>query len=308
MNRGRTEPFNDLWLKPLLDLAENYPSPEVQLAAMAAAARFPIGRRGWEKMIGPGWRLIMRLPPGSQLRRRTLKFAAGVPLISVREELCRMADDPDEPDREVIADALESVGDPSRIHDLLIRAGEGDPELWRRLAMAPLEHSGLDYRHIQEYARKLDADARFWLALAVGRLGNYARLDEAFAPGAPLPTLFWGSPWTAYERIAAIRPVPERLHRVLLDMLARLDETRVSQDYDLARALRDAAQEHEPTLPDRYLDVLERLLNQLESSALFSEESCSFSRTDMIAALVEWLARAQTWSDKITNPPTPTRD
>ena len=238
MNRGRTEPFNDLWLKPLLDLAENYPSPEVQLAAMAAAARFPIGRRGWEKMIGPGWRLIMRLPPGSQLRRRTLKFAAGVPLISVREELCRMADDPDEPDREVIADALESVGDPSRIHDLLIRAGEGDPELWRRLAMAPLEHSGLDYRHIQEYARKLDADARFWLALAVGRLGNYARLDEAFAPGAPLPTLFWGSPWTAYERIAAIRPVPERLHRVLLDMLARLDETRVSQDYGLARALR----------------------------------------------------------------------
>ena len=77
---------------------------------------------------------------------------------------------------------------------------------------------------------------------------------------------------------------------------------------DLARALRDAAQEHEPTLADRYLDVLERLLNQLESSALFSEESCSFSRTDMIAALVEWLARAQTWSDKITNPPTPTRD
>ena len=77
---------------------------------------------------------------------------------------------------------------------------------------------------------------------------------------------------------------------------------------DLARALRDASQEHEPTLPDRYLDVLERLLNQLESSALFSEESCSFSRTDMIAALVEWLARAQTWSDKITNPPTPTRD
>ena len=77
---------------------------------------------------------------------------------------------------------------------------------------------------------------------------------------------------------------------------------------DLARTLRDAAQEHEPTLPDRYLDVLERLLNQLESSALFSEESCSFSRTDMIAALVEWLARAQTWSDKITNPPTPTRD
>ena len=77
---------------------------------------------------------------------------------------------------------------------------------------------------------------------------------------------------------------------------------------DLARAMRDASQAHEPTLPDRYLDVLERLLNQLESSALFSEESCSFSRTDMVAALVEWLARAQDWSEKTLNPPAPKRD
>ena len=77
---------------------------------------------------------------------------------------------------------------------------------------------------------------------------------------------------------------------------------------DLARAMRDASQEHEPTLPDRYLDVLERLLNQLESAALFSEESCSFSRADMVSALVEWLARAQDWSEKTVNPPAPQRD
>lgn len=238
MNRGRTEPFTDLWLRPLLDLAENAPSPEVRLAAMMAAARFPIGRVAWQKMIGPGWELIMRLPPGSPLRRRTLAFAAGVPLRTVRDELCHLADDPQEPDRDAIVDALESVGDPSRIHALLARAEKGDPELWRRLAMAPLEQSGLDYRHVLNYARSLDTDARFWLALAVGRLDNYARLEDAFAPGAPLPTLFWGSPWTAYERIAAIRPVPEKLHSALLEMLARIDETRVSEDYDLIRALR----------------------------------------------------------------------
>lgn len=77
---------------------------------------------------------------------------------------------------------------------------------------------------------------------------------------------------------------------------------------DMARAMRDASQQHEPALPERYLDVLERLLNQLESSALFSEESCSFSRTDMVAALVEWFARAQDWSEKTLNPPTPKRD
>lgn len=62
---------------------------------------------------------------------------------------------------------------------------------------------------------------------------------------------------------------------------------------DLARNWRDAAYTHEPALPQRYVDVLERLLNQLESAALFTEESCSFSQADMAAALGDWLARAQ---------------
>lgn len=63
--------------------------------------------------------------------------------------------------------------------------------------------------------------------------------------------------------------------------------------HDLARTWRDAVQAHEPALPQRYLDVLERVLNQLESAALFTEESCSFSQSDMVAALGDWLARAR---------------
>lgn len=63
--------------------------------------------------------------------------------------------------------------------------------------------------------------------------------------------------------------------------------------HDLARNWRDAASTHEPALPQRYLDVLERVLNQLESAALFTEESCSFSQADMVAALSDWLARAR---------------
>jgi hypothetical protein len=61
---------------------------------------------------------------------------------------------------------------------------------------------------------------------------------------------------------------------------------------DLARDWRDAAYSHEPALPQRYVDVLERLLNQLESAALFPEESCSFSQADMVGALVDWLSKA----------------
>jgi hypothetical protein len=63
--------------------------------------------------------------------------------------------------------------------------------------------------------------------------------------------------------------------------------------HELASQWRDAAQGHEPALPPRYREVLERVLNQLESAALFTEESCSFSQADMVGALAEWLAKAR---------------
>jgi hypothetical protein len=46
-------------------------------------------------------------------------------------------------------------------------------------------------------------------------------------------------------------------------------------------------------LPARYGTVLHDLLDRLESSALFSEESCSFSRKDLIESLQMWLDKAR---------------
>lgn len=48
-----------------------------------------------------------------------------------------------------------------------------------------------------------------------------------------------------------------------------------------------------PGLPPRYPAVLEKLLAPLEASALFSEESCSFSRTDLADSLAQWLQHAR---------------
>ena len=62
---------------------------------------------------------------------------------------------------------------------------------------------------------------------------------------------------------------------------------------EMARTWREAAQAHQPALPQRYQDVLERVLSQLESAALFTEESCSFSQGDMVDALGDWLTRAR---------------
>ena len=47
-------------------------------------------------------------------------------------------------------------------------------------------------------------------------------------------------------------------------------------------------------LPPRYSEVLLNLLDRLESSALFSEESCSFSQKDLVANLTVWVEKAQT--------------
>ena len=46
-------------------------------------------------------------------------------------------------------------------------------------------------------------------------------------------------------------------------------------------------------LPPRYAEVLHGLLDRLESSALFSEESCSFSQKDLVANLTMWVEKAQ---------------
>ncbi len=62
---------------------------------------------------------------------------------------------------------------------------------------------------------------------------------------------------------------------------------------ELVRTWREVAHSHQPALPPRYTEVLERVLSQLESAALFTEESCSFSQADMVAALGDWLAKAR---------------
>ena len=63
--------------------------------------------------------------------------------------------------------------------------------------------------------------------------------------------------------------------------------------HDLVRTWREVAHGHQPALPPRYTEVLERVLSQLESAALFTEESCSFSQADMVGALGDWLTKAR---------------
>jgi hypothetical protein len=45
-------------------------------------------------------------------------------------------------------------------------------------------------------------------------------------------------------------------------------------------------------LPPRYGEVWLGLIDRLESSALFSEESCSFSQSSLLDSLDDWLTKA----------------
>ncbi|PFH08382.1 hypothetical protein BCF11_0736 [Collimonas sp. PA-H2] len=46
-------------------------------------------------------------------------------------------------------------------------------------------------------------------------------------------------------------------------------------------------------LPPRFAEVAENFLGRLEAASLFSEESCSYSRQDLLDHLGAWLDQAQ---------------
>jgi len=70
---------------------------------------------------------------------------------------------------------------------------------------------------------------------------------------------------------------------------------RLRQGETSAHAFSEAARQNDAllgALPARYTEVLHGLLDRLESGALFSEESCSFSQKDLIDSLQMWIDKA----------------
>jgi hypothetical protein len=51
-------------------------------------------------------------------------------------------------------------------------------------------------------------------------------------------------------------------------------------------------------LPEKYSIALENVLSRVESSSLFTEESCSFSKKDLANALRVWLEKVQQYHSK----------
>jgi len=80
----------------------------------------------------------------------------------------------------------------------------------------------------------------------------------------------------------------------LQEMQIRLDALRQGRcrpgDYTQGERQRDAVL---AALPPAFGEVWHNLLDRMDSSALFSEESCSFSQTDLHDSLQLWLDKAR---------------
>ena len=82
-------------------------------------------------------------------------------------------------------------------------------------------------------------------------------------------------------------------HPLLTPLQTGFDALRRGAAGPAAFSLRARAQtELLAALPPRYAEVLHGLLDRLESSALFAEESCSFSQQDLLDSLQLWLDKA----------------
>jgi hypothetical protein len=82
------------------------------------------------------------------------------------------------------------------------------------------------------------------------------------------------------------------------DQLTAFDAqlAQIRSDQLLASAFVQAARAHTEllqALPEKYSTVYHDLLDRLESGALFSEESCSFSQRDLLDSLALWADKAK---------------
>lgn len=83
--------------------------------------------------------------------------------------------------------------------------------------------------------------------------------------------------------------------------IKKLSDSLESNEFENTNALLFAFRQEKDLLRDLpavFEGALESILERLESSAMFDAESCSFSQSDLLAALTLWLEKAKSYLEK----------
>ena len=204
-------------VEPLIEVLAEDSSAAVRVAACQTLVELPVGAEVWEAAAPAVHSMLDDIPLGASEGGAALAAARLVPEQSVRERVPPAA--PVEVDPMARLEARVALGDLAAVPELLGLLGT-DGRDWAAslLARLPIEEAGVEPSALEPI---FDTDV--FGALAAARLGRtrpLAAVLKRICSDQP-PEMFWGSPWTAYDWLAAVRPVPESLRSWLL---ARLDD------------------------------------------------------------------------------------
>lgn len=220
--KGRVRPAQ---LIPLFRLAADAGEPpEDRLAALLAAAHFPLDVKGWQ-FVAEKTDLLSRegeMQPAMQAQFADV--AARIPLRSWRKHLEILVRRIDASQRQPLVRRLAEQGDLSQIGLAVWLIDNADPGGYQLLAGLPLERvrtlRNLNRLKPPAEEGEQPSDAHFWYAVAVARRGNLFPLEHLLKQSTDrLPPLLGEDPWTTYAEIQTARPIPAFLHNRLKSLL-----------------------------------------------------------------------------------------
>jgi hypothetical protein len=219
-------------LEPLLRLLREEP-PEIAIAAVEAAVRFPLTDDAWRALAQETARLLHETDETTPDRERLISAAASIPVRSVRLRLHGITENGAPQDRDRAFRALAEVGDPEVASIIVRTLEESSAEDWywgmSRLARMPIEATNLSLEDLP-VADEAFPDVRFWQALVFARLGSMNALEPVLRGHVDPPGFVWGSPWLAYAELARVRPLPEPVQAHILDMFGLRSAGEVDRD------------------------------------------------------------------------------
>lgn len=252
--------------RALVVAAERSPDVAARFQIVETLVRLELASDVWQE-LGDRVLSLLELQPGVRGRSHGVELMGALPIPSARERLRRMAADEADPDRELAARRLaeEEETEAEHIARLVEQLRAGETGALLPLAASPIESYAVHPEPFTTAYESEDITEVFWAAIALGRLGRLEPVDRLLArlEGGDPPPFMWGDPWTAYDQIAPIRPVPPALR----DHLLAREEDVSNRDAKLliwaATGTRDAEgipiDEDAGTTRDRPADPADRL-------------------------------------------------